>query len=174
MSLSFEVLNFSFVFFRGLTRCKGPKISPLPGFGVLLSRVQAVLTCFEFPDHLSVVLLTFNRLTLRIRRGLKLSSGSVLLGTIYDSRRVETETKQQEKRLCPQRSRTADSSKHRSESFLSERREWLPLSLCVFSTGVPIGAFLCLVGQWSLVFVISSLASPVRIPSTQTALSPSW
>jgi hypothetical protein len=63
MSLSFEVLNFSFVFFRSLTRCEGPKISPLSGFGVLLSRVQAVLTCFEFPDHLSVLLWTFNRST---------------------------------------------------------------------------------------------------------------
>jgi hypothetical protein len=61
MSLSFEVLNFSFVFFRSLTRCEGPKISPLSGFGVLLSRVQAVLTCFEFPNHLSVLLWVFNR-----------------------------------------------------------------------------------------------------------------
>jgi hypothetical protein len=53
------------VFFRSLTRCEGPKISPLSGFGVLLSRVQAVLTCFEFPDHFSVLLWVFNRPTQR-------------------------------------------------------------------------------------------------------------
>jgi hypothetical protein len=51
--VSFEVLNFSFVFFRRITRCEGTKIPPLSGFGVLLSRVQAVLTRFKFPDHLS-------------------------------------------------------------------------------------------------------------------------
>jgi len=62
-SASFEVLNFSFVFFRRLTRCEGPKIPPLSGLGVLLSRVQAVLTCFEFPDHLSALPWTFNRPT---------------------------------------------------------------------------------------------------------------
>ncbi|HSQ78454.1 MAG TPA: hypothetical protein VLN91_06145, partial [Nitrospirota bacterium] len=60
-SASFEVLNFSFVFFRPLTRCEGPKIPPLSGFRVLRSRVQAVLTCFEFPDHLSALLWTVNR-----------------------------------------------------------------------------------------------------------------
>ena len=62
LSVPFEVLNFSFVFFRRPTRCEGPKIPPLSGFGVLLSRVQAVLTRFKFPDHLSVLLWTFNRL----------------------------------------------------------------------------------------------------------------
>jgi len=51
------------MFFRRPTRCEGPKISPLSGFGVLLSRVQAVLTCFKFPYHLSVLLWTFIRPT---------------------------------------------------------------------------------------------------------------
>ena len=53
-SLSLEVLNFSFVFLGRRKRCEGPKIPPLPGLGVLLPRVQPVLTRFEFPDHLSV------------------------------------------------------------------------------------------------------------------------
>jgi hypothetical protein len=59
--VSFEVLNFSFVFFRRVTRCEGPKIPPLSGFGVLLSRVQAVLTRFKFPDHFLALLWSFNR-----------------------------------------------------------------------------------------------------------------
>ena len=59
--MPFEVLNFSFVLLRRPARCEGPKISPLSGLGVLLSRVQAVLACFEFPDHLSVLLCAFSR-----------------------------------------------------------------------------------------------------------------
>ena len=51
--VSFEVLNFSFVFFRRLTRCEGPEIFALSGLWDLLPRVQAVLPCFKFPHHLS-------------------------------------------------------------------------------------------------------------------------
>jgi hypothetical protein len=49
------------VFFRRLTRCEGPKIPPLSGFWVLLSRVQAVLARFKFPDHILALLWYFNR-----------------------------------------------------------------------------------------------------------------
>lgn len=50
-SVPFEVLDFSFVLCCRLTRGEGPQVSPLAGLGVLLSRVQAVLTCFELSDH---------------------------------------------------------------------------------------------------------------------------
>ena len=55
--------------FRRLTRCEGPKIPSLSGIGVLLPRIQAVLTCFEFPDHLSALFWTFNRPTARMNLG---------------------------------------------------------------------------------------------------------
>ena len=85
--MPFEVLNLSFVFFRRPTRCEGPKISPLSGFGVLLLRVQAVLTCFEFPDHLEVLLWIFNRPTgCLCKRGIHgFKSTSVVHGVVdYD------------------------------------------------------------------------------------------
>ena len=58
-----EVLNLSLVFFRRLTRGEGSEISPLSSLGVQLSRVQAVVSGLEFPDHLAVLLRTFNRPT---------------------------------------------------------------------------------------------------------------
>jgi hypothetical protein len=59
----FEILNFSLVLFRRLTRGEGSQISALAGLGVLLSRVQTVITGFEFPDHLLTLLRDFQRLT---------------------------------------------------------------------------------------------------------------
>ena len=54
------------MFFRRNTRREGPKIPPLSGFRVLLSRVQAVFACFEFPDHLSVLLSCGPEIVLRM------------------------------------------------------------------------------------------------------------
>jgi len=50
-SASFEVLNFSFRVFPPPTRCEGPKILRFPVLGFFFREVQAVLTCFEFPDQ---------------------------------------------------------------------------------------------------------------------------
>ena len=55
----FEVLNLSLVFFGRLTRGEGPEISPLPGFGVQLSRIQTVVAGSEFSNHLSFTSLVY-------------------------------------------------------------------------------------------------------------------
>jgi hypothetical protein len=50
-SVPFEILHRAFVFLRGAAGTECPKIPPLPRLRVLLARVQAKLTRFEFSYH---------------------------------------------------------------------------------------------------------------------------
>jgi hypothetical protein len=47
----FEILDGAFVGFRRLSSSKRAQISPAASLRVLLSRVEAVLAGFEFPNH---------------------------------------------------------------------------------------------------------------------------
>lgn len=47
----FEVLDFAFVLFGFLQRVKGSEVAPFAGGGVLLARIKAELTGFEFANH---------------------------------------------------------------------------------------------------------------------------
>jgi hypothetical protein len=51
--LALEELHGPFVLFRGRARLEGAKVPSLARFGVLLSRVQAVLAALQFPNHQS-------------------------------------------------------------------------------------------------------------------------
>ena len=46
-----EVLDRALVSLRGFPGTKGSKVAAAAGFGVLLTRVQAVLAGFQFSDH---------------------------------------------------------------------------------------------------------------------------
>jgi hypothetical protein len=49
--VSFEELDRALVTARGLERLERTEVPSLPGLGVELTRVQAILAGFEFPDH---------------------------------------------------------------------------------------------------------------------------
>ena len=50
-SMSFEILDGALVFLRCLPRPERTEIPLLPSLGILMTRIQSILTGFEFPNH---------------------------------------------------------------------------------------------------------------------------